>query len=126
VLLWDRPDLFLNALSRHDGNTDRCLGALGVSLCIVFYMLRSCFRGGLGQIQYAYLCMCSLRVGLRVGCVYALAATDSQPATQSTAFWQPAVGAIGQHATQRCPKPTNCFCGIAQIHAFYDVLHALG
>ena len=126
VLLWDRPDSFLNALSGYHGNTDRYLGALGVSLCIVFYMLRSCVRGRLGQIQYAYLCMCSLCVGLRVSCVYAWAATDSQPSTQPTAFWQPAVGVIGKHATQRYPKLTSCFCGIAQMHAFYDALHALG
>ena len=51
--------------------------------------------------------MCSLRVGLRVGCVYAWAAIRSQPATQPT-FWQAAVGELGQHATHRCPKLANC------------------
>ena len=90
-----------------------------------FYMFRDCFRGGLAQIQYSYLCMCSLRVGLRVGCAYAWAAIRSQPATQPT-FRQAAVGAIGQHATHRCPKLTNCICAIAQIHVCHCVLHALG
>ena len=38
VLLWDRPDLcLLNVLSGHQGNTDRCLGGLGVNVCIVFF-----------------------------------------------------------------------------------------
>ena len=127
VLLWGRPDsCLLNALSVYQGNTDRYPGALGVNLCVVFYMRRLCFRGGLGQIQYAYLCMCSLRVGLRVGCPYAWAATRSQPATQPTTFWQAAIGVRGQHATQRYPKLANCFSGIAQIHASYRVLQALG
>ena len=82
VLPWDRPDsCLLNALNGYQGNTDRCLGALGVNLCIVFYMLRTCFRGRLGQTRYSYRCMCSLRVGLRVGCAYAWAAIRSQPAT---------------------------------------------
>ena len=61
---------------------------------------------------------CRLRVCL--GCY-------SQSANyQPTTFWQAAVGVIGQQATQRYPKLTNCFCAIAQIHAFYYVLHTLG
>ena len=123
-------------LSGHQGNTDRCLGWLGVNLCSVFVGPVS--EVGKGQIQYSYLCMCSLRVGLRVGCAYAWAAIRSQPATLPT-FRQAAVGVIGQHATHRCPKLKNCICAIAQIHAFYHVptlwanisvcchvLHALG
>jgi hypothetical protein len=37
-----------------------------------------------------------------------------------------AIGVMRQHATQRYPKLTNCFCSIAQIHASDYVLHALG
>ena len=119
VLLWDRPDLcLLNVLSGHQGNTDRCLGWLGVNLCSVFVGPVS--EVGKGQIQYSYLCMCSLRVGLRVGCAYAWAAIRSQPATLPT-FRQAAVGVIGQHATHRCPKLKNCICAIAQIHACHCV-----
>ena len=88
-------------------------------------MLWTCFRCQIRQIRYPYLCICSLRVGLRVGCAYAWAALRSQPATQPT-FRQAAVGAIGQHATHRCPKLTNYICAIAQIHACHCVLHALG
>ena len=87
-----------------------------------------CFTHTLRQyhIQYSYLCMFSLRVGLRVGCAYAWAAIRIQPAVQRITFWQAAVGVLGQHATQRCPRLTNCFCAIAQIHACHCVLHALG
>ena len=102
----------------HQGNTDRCLGWLGVNLCSVFVGPVS--EVGKGQIQYSYLCMCSLRVGLRVGCAYAWAAIRSQPATLPT-FRQAAVGVIGQHATHRCPKLKNCICAIAQIHACHCV-----
>jgi hypothetical protein len=112
----------LNALSGYQGNTVRCLGALGVNLCIVFYMLRTCFRCRLGQLRYSYLCICSLRVGLRVGCAYAWAAIHSQTGTQPTTFWQDPIGVIGQHATQRYPKLMNCFRAIAQINSFYCVL----
>ena len=38
VSLWDCADLcLLNVLSGHQGDTDRCLGGLGVNVCIVFF-----------------------------------------------------------------------------------------
>ena len=127
VRLWDRPDLCLpNVLRGHQGNTHRCLDGLGVNVCTIFSVLfQRLVRAD--RIFISYLCMCSWRVGLRVGCVYAWAAIRSQPTIQPT-FRQAAIGARGQHATHtiRCPNLTNCVCAIAQIHACHCVLHALG
>ena len=80
MFLWDRPDLcLLNVLSGHQGNTDRCLGGLGVNVCIAFSVL---FQ----RLVKADPVFISLHVrlartparGLRV----CLGATRSQPATQ--------------------------------------------
>ena len=72
ALLWDRPDLCrLNVLSGHQGKTDRCLGGLAVNVCIVF-LFRPVSGVGKGRSNtHVFFGMCSLRVGLRVGCAYA-------------------------------------------------------
>ena len=50
----------------------------------------------------------------------------SQSASYPADYILAAVRVIGQHAMQRYPKLANCLSGIAQIHASYRVLHALG
>ena len=110
----------------HPGNIRQTCCFCGTARSHAFYcLLHTCRQY---QMQYSSLHVLLARRPARRWrvCFHCSSQSASYPGDYNETFQLAAVGVIGQHATQRCPKLTYCFCAVAQIPACHCVLHALG